>query len=55
MALTRWMIPFWRVIRPTKSTNGLSGSISYFFSTARLGVGLYWFRSIPLWITRIFS
>ena len=25
MALTRWMMPFWRVMRPTKSTNGRLG------------------------------
>ena len=24
MAWTRWMIPFWRVIRPTNSTYGLA-------------------------------
>ena len=49
------MIPFCRVIRPTNRTNGVSGSIPYRARTARSGVGLYWFRSIPLWITRIFS
>ena len=37
IALTRWMIPFCRVIRPTNSTYGMSGSIPYSRSVATFG------------------
>jgi hypothetical protein len=40
-ASRKWAIPFWRVSRATASTNGLSGSIPYFFRTEGSFVGRY--------------
>ncbi len=46
-------MPFCRVIRPTNSTNGTSGSNAVPApSTPGSGRGRYCCRSIPLWITR---
>ena len=41
MAFTRWMMPFCRVMRPTKRRNGTRGSIPYFSSAAVVRTGLY--------------
>src|SRR5438477_385240 len=42
MARTRWMIPFWRVTRPTKSTYGCCGSMPYRSSAVVWLVGADW-------------
>ena len=47
-ASSRYTTPFWRVIRPTNTTDGLAGSMPYFSSTSVLGSGLYSSVSIPL-------
>ena len=52
IALTRWMMPFCRVMRPTNSTNGTSGANAVRASTPGSGRGRYCSRSMPLWMTR---
>ena len=52
MARTRWRIPFCRVMRPTKSTLGCSGTTPSRRNTSGARVRRYSSGSIPLWITR---
>ncbi len=47
-ASQRYVTPFWRVMRPTNTTLGLSGSMPYFSSTPVPGSGAYSSASIPL-------
>ena len=55
IARTRWMIPFWRVIRPTNSTYGRSGSTPNRSSASVAVCGRYSSVSMPLWITWTFA
>ena len=47
-ASSRYSTPFWRVIRPTKTTDGWPGSTPWRSSTSVPGSGVYSSLSIPL-------
>ncbi len=50
-ARSRWTSPFCRVMRPTKTTYGLAGSMPCASRTPVPGSGAYSPVSMPLWIT----
>ena len=50
-ARRRWESPFWRVIRPTKTTSGRPGSMPRRSRAASPRSGRYSSASIPLWMT----
>lgn len=54
-ARSRWGTPFWRVMRPTNATEGLSGSIPYFSSAAVPVCGVQTCVSMPLWTVCTFA
>ena len=51
MAFTRWMMPFWRVMRPTKRTKGLDRSMPWRSSASSVSLRRYSSGSMPLWMT----